>query len=327
MTKRFTLLTMALCCLATAYAQGPNNSGTYYSSADGKKGTALKTAMFNIIKSHTQRSYDQLYDDYKSTDVREDGKIWDMYSGTTNFTPGTDENHTGGVKSEGIYYNREHSFPSSWFSKSKPMYTDLVHVIPTDSYVNNMRSNWPYGETDAPTYQSNLGFSKLGPCKSEIGYSGKVFEPNDEYKGDFARIYFYMATCYEDKIASWSSEMLAGNKYPAFTTWALNMLLRWAEEDPVSEKELDRNEAVNTIQHNRNPFVDYPGLEQYIWGSKKDKAFSYDDYDNDTPTYIVEVEVMPMQEQPVYNLNGQRVNDHQVRHGIYIKGGRKYLIK
>ena len=326
MTKRLALLPILLCALVTAGAQGPNNSGTYYSSADGKKGTALKTALFNIIKNPSTTSYSGLYTAYYQTDVRDDGMLWDMYS-TANFTIGADENHSGGVKSEGISYNREHSLPKSWFNSAKPMYQDVVHVIPTDSYVNEKRGNLPYGEVGTPDYVSNGGFSKRGPCKPQLGYSGKVFEPNDEYKGDFARIYFYMATCYENKIGSWSGEMLAGNSYPAFNTWALNMLLRWAENDPVSDKELDRNEACYQVQNNRNPFVDYPGLEQYIWGSKKDKAFSYDDFDNDTPTYIVVVDVEPMSEQPVYNMSGQRVDNRQARHGVYIKGGRKFLVK
>ncbi|MDQ9814329.1 endonuclease, partial [Acinetobacter pittii] len=76
------------------------------------------------------------------------------------------------------------------------------------------RSNYPFGENNGETYKSKNGFSKLGKCTTP-GYSGTVFEPNDEYKGDFARTYFYMATAYEDRIAGWNSSMLAGNKYPA----------------------------------------------------------------------------------------------------------------
>lgn len=114
-------------------------------------------------------------------------------------------------------------------------------------------------------------------------YTGIVFEPNDEYKGDFARIYFYMATCYEDKIAGWKSDMLGGNKYPAYKNWVVSMLLKWAKEDPVSQKEIDRNNAVYECQKNRNPYVDYPGLEQYVWGDKQSVAFSYDNYDGTNP--------------------------------------------
>lgn len=273
--KRNIMFTAALFMLVQMFAQGPNNSGTYYQSADGKKGSALKTALWSVIKSHTQRSYDNLWDDFKTTDRRSDGKVWDMYSSTTNYTFGADQ--AGNYKKEGDVYNREHSFPKSWFNKASPMYTDLFHLVPTDGYVNSQRGNYPFGETNGEEYQSNGGFSKLGKC-TVSGYSGIVFEPNDEYKGDFARIYFYMATCYEDKISGWNSDMLAHNKYPAYKTWVVDMLLRWAKEDPVSQKEIDRNNAVYGIQHNRNPFVDYPGLEQYVWGSMKDMAFSYDNY-------------------------------------------------
>lgn len=257
-------------------AQGPNGTGTYYQNADGEKGSALKTAMWAIIKDPQTVGYSGLWNAYRTTDKRDDGKVWDMYSSITNYDF---DDHGSSFPYEGSGYNREHSFPRSWFGgEVEPMNSDVMHIVPTDGYVNNRRNNYPFGETTNPTYTSDGGFSKLGPS-SISGYSGIVFEPNDEYKGDFARIYFYMATCYEDRISSWHSDMLSGNKYPAFTAWALNMLLRWAAEDPVSQKEIDRNNAVYKWQGNRNPYVDYPGLEQYVWGEYKDKAFSYDNYE------------------------------------------------
>ena len=276
------LLLAFLFIASNAFAQAPSG---YYDKADGKKGSALKTVLGEIISAgFTTISYDGLWAAYKTTDLRPDGKIWDMYSNSTNFDP--DRGHSGNYHGEGDVYNREHSFPKSWFNEGKPMYSDLVHVVPTDGYVNNRRSNYPFGEVASVSYKSNDGFSKVGGCNSAIGYSGTVFEPNDEYKGDFARIYFYMATRYEDQISSWSSPMLAGNKYPAYSDWALKMLLRWAKEDPVSQKEIDRNNGVYALQHNRNPFVDYPGLEQYVWGTYKDVAFDSQNYktpDNTTP--------------------------------------------
>lgn len=160
------------------FAQGPNNTGTYYQSANGKKGKALKTAMFNIIKTHKELSYKGLWTAFRTTDMREDGKVWDMYSCTTNYRFGTDQ--AGNYKYEGDAYNREHSFPKSWFSEATPMYTDLVHLVPTDGKVNGMRSNYPFGETDGGKYKSNKGFSKLGSC-TYPGYRGEVFEPNDMY--------------------------------------------------------------------------------------------------------------------------------------------------
>ncbi len=268
-----------------AAAAAPNGTGTYYQNANGKNGAALKTALCGIIiyQSPAKVSYNGLWEAFKSTDVRSDGKIWDMYSNITNYTPVTSGSS---YTKEGDCYNREHSFPKSWFGGDvSPMYSDLNHLYPTDGKVNQERSNHPFGETNNPTYSSANSFSKVGPC-SVSGYSGTVFEPNDEYKGDFARTYFYMVTCYENQIVGWYTNnndpgvkaTLNGTTYPGFQPWQLNMLLAWAAADPVSDKEIARNNAVYRLQGNRNPFIDYPGLEQYVWGSKKDVAFSYDSY-------------------------------------------------
>lgn len=248
----------------------------YYSAASGQKGRALKTALASVISAHTTLSYNALWDCFRTTDCRPDGKVWDMYSGATNYTFGADQ--AGIYQKEGDVYNREHSFPKSWFGEASPMQTDLMHIVPTDGYVNGRRSNYPFGETAGERYQSAGGFSRLG-TSSLPGYTGIVFEPADEYKGDFARIYFYMVTCYESRVASWSGEMLDGSAYPAFSSWALEMLLRWAAEDPVSEKEIARNDAVYALQRNRNPYVDYPGLEQYVWGTLTSAVFDPDNYD------------------------------------------------
>lgn len=274
--KRTSALNMLLLLALQLMAQGPNGTGTYYQNADGEKGSALKTAMWAIIKDPQTVGYSGLWNAYRTTDKRDDGKVWDMYSSITNYDF---DDHGSSFPYEGSGYNREHSFPRSWFGgEVEPMNSDVMHIVPTDGYVNNRRNNYPFGETTNPTDTSDGGFSKLGPS-SISGYSGTVFEPNDEYKGDFARIYFYMATCYEDQIDTWSSPMLSGDEYKPYQDWALNMLLRWAAEDPVSQKEIDRNNAVYELQGNRNPYVDYPGLEQYVWGEYKDKAFSYDNYE------------------------------------------------
>jgi endonuclease I len=238
----------------------------YYDSAANKTGDELRTALFDIIKDHNVESYSDLWDDFEYTDKKSNGKVWDMYSDVPGGTPpyqytfGSDQ--CGTYDDEGVCYNREHSFPKSWFNDDYPMYTDLFHLYPTDGYVNGRRSNYPYGEVGSASWTS-LNGSKLGDC-SYPGYSGTVFEPIDEYKGDFARSYFYMLTCYKDQISSWSSPMLSGSD---FAYWAKNLLLDWAEQDPVSQKEIDRNEEVYNIQNNRNPFIDHPEYACLIWGS------------------------------------------------------------
>ena len=235
----------------------------YYSSCENKGGQELLEALHSTIGTHTTVSYSALYDLYKTSDVYpEDGKIWDMYS-TKHWDTGKEE--CGSYKKIGDCYNREHSFPKSWFDNKSPMSSDAFHIYPTDGKVNGQRSNNPYGECAGGTSVASSGgvkaLGKLGKSTFN-GYSGTVFEPDDEYKGDFARSYFYMAACYNNRIASWHSDMLAGNSYPAFREWAVELLLKWDRQDPVSQKEIDRNEAVYSRQHNRNPFIDHPELAQ-----------------------------------------------------------------
>lgn len=264
------VLALALASTAVAFAAEPAG---YYSTCENKSGAALLSALCKKVRDHTVVSYNGLWSLYKTSDVYSDGTIWDMYS-TKHWKPNTT---CGNYTKVGDCYNREHSFPKSWFNDAKPMYSDAFHLYPTDGKVNNQRSNYPYGEcangTTLPSSGSVKALGRLGSCTFP-GYSGTVFEPDDQYKGDFARSYFYMAAAYNDKIAGWNSKMLAGNNYPAFSPWAINLLLKWHREDPVSQKELDRQEVVYGAQHNRNPFIDHPELAEYIWGNKKGQNWS-----------------------------------------------------
>jgi len=271
----YALLTFFLWGLGSILSAQP--PAGYYDAAFGKKKEALKTAMMEIIRPHSERTYAQLWTDFQQTDKLPDGKVWDMYSdipdGTAKyyFTFTTDQ--CGNYSKEGDCYNREHSFPKSWFNDATPMYTDLFHMYPTDGYVNNRRGNDPFGEVGSATWTSSNG-SKVGAGTAASGYTGSVFEPRNDYKGDFARTYFYMVTCYESSLSSWSCDMIDNSTYPAFRTWALNLLLKWSRNDKVSQKEIDRNDAVYEIQGNRNPFIDYPQLAEYIWGDSVTYVFN-----------------------------------------------------
>ena len=260
------------------WAQGPNGSGEYYKAADGKCGAELKTALFNIIKNPSVTSYKGLYSAYVKTDTRADGFVRDWYSNATNYRHNVD--NAGNYSKEGDMYNREHSIPQSWFSEASPMVSDVVHVLPTDGYVNNRRSSYLLAEVSSVTYSSKNNYSKLGSCKT-TGYSGTVFEPNDEIKGDMARIYFYMATCYQDKCTNWTkgeATKVFSTQNKGLTNWVVDMFMDWSKRDLIDDVETARNNAVQEVQGNRNPFVDYPGLEDYIWGDKQDVPFSYDSY-------------------------------------------------
>jgi hypothetical protein len=141
------------------------------------------------------------------------------------------------------------------------MVSDLFQVYPTDGYVNGKRGNYPFGETNNPTWTSSNG-SELGPCFN-TGYTGTVFEPIDAYKGDLARTYFYMATRYLGEDGNWAGSPMVDGAEPK--EWALAMLLNWHLNDPVSQKEIDRNDSIYILQGNRNPFIDHPEYVGYIW--------------------------------------------------------------
>lgn len=253
--KKLSLLSVTLLLVLFAVAQAP---ASYYLSADGKSTKELKSALHNIIDDHKALSYGDLWDAFRKTDVSEDGKVWDMYSNCT-FTFGSDQ--CGNYSKICDCYNREHSFPKSWFNDDSPMVTDLFHLYPTDGKVNGYRSNYPFGECKNGTV---YGTGRLGNS-TYPGYSSTVFEPADEYKGDFARTYFYMLTRYMDVCSSWSTPMMSGGN---FSSWALNLLLEWNEKDPVSEKEIKRNNVIYTnYQKNRNPFIDYPELANKVYGT------------------------------------------------------------
>ncbi|MFP4555528.1 MAG: endonuclease [Bacteroidales bacterium] len=266
----FLSITIFLSISISAVAQPPDN---YYNSTDGKYEQELLEELHNIIKDHNVISYAAIWSAITETDATSTGKVWDMYSNCT-FTFGDDQDSGTGGTSECEFYNREHSFPKSWFGDGSPMYTDLFHVYPTDKKVNSIRGNYPYGEVGSATYTSNNG-SKLGNS-SYSGYSGTVFEPIDEYKGDFARTYFYMAARYYDQIHNWSSDMLNGTQYPAFSEWTIDMLIEWHEQDPVSDKEINRNNAIyNDYQGNRNPFIDNPEFVYRVWGEETSYVVTY----------------------------------------------------
>ena len=245
---------------AATYSQTVNE---YYSNINWDlTGANLKTALFNKIKiSSAGWSYDGLWEAYKTTDVRPDGKhFWDIYSDTTDYTL-NDKRINASYKKEGDSINREHVIPQSSFNEAAPMKSDIHHVLPSDGYVNNRRSAYPHGiVTGSVTYTSNDG------CKLGSGTGNTtVFEPMDNYKGDIARIYFYFVTCYQDKMSSNSFSAFDKSTHPSIKTAYLNVYLQWAKEDPVSEKEIIRNNGAYAGQGNRNPFIDCPYAVGAIW--------------------------------------------------------------
>ena len=278
MKKKLNLFGLMLAVLMGLQVNAAVPSG-YYTSAQGKSDQALKMALHKIIKGHTKRSYDNLWSDFKQTDCN-GSIIIDRYS-TTQYTWQSDQ--CGQYNGVGDCYNREHSIPNSWWggTSSDTAYTDLHHMFPVDGWVNSERGNHPFGDC---ANGSARGTGKLGTCTFS-GYNGTVFEVADEYKGDFARVYFYFATRYMVRMSNYTSgtgsAVFTASNYLGLTTWAINQLLEWHRNDPVSTLESTRNDKVYSIQRNRNPFVDYPELVEYIWGNMKGNAWTPG---GDTPT-------------------------------------------
>lgn len=266
----------------TTYNGSPGIPANYYDPVGGLTCSSLKTSLFNIIKptGTPNPTYTGLWGAYYiSDDHLNDASnktiVWDMYtdnpSGTecefTFGSPYQDKGTSGTVECQ--RYNREHSFPQSWFTSSEPMRSDMFIAVPTDKKVNGMRANFPYGKVTAPTYTS-LNGTKLGPNTYLAQYTGSAFEPIDEYKGDLARSTFYVATAYENNIAGWqfnsnANDVLNGSSYQCFDDWYLKLLYQWHTQDPVSTKEIDRNNDVYMMQGNRNPYIDHPEYVLLIW--------------------------------------------------------------
>ena len=269
MYLRYLLLTLVAVMGLQATAAVPSG---YYDNAKNKSDRALMMELHKIIKGHTKRTYSQLWTDFRTTDCN-GTTIIDRYA-DTQFTYNTDR--CGNYNGVGDCYNREHSVPNSWWGgdDTDTAYTDLHHMFPVDGWVNNERGNYPFGNCNNG---SPRGTGKLGYCTFS-GYNGMVFEVADEYKGDFARVYFYFATRYmprmNDFTSGTGSVVFTSSTYLGLTTWAINQLLEWSRNDPVSTLETTRNDAVYGIQRNRNPFVDNPELVEYIWGNKKGSVWT-----------------------------------------------------
>ncbi|BAO56277.1 endonuclease [Nonlabens marinus] len=254
----------------------------YYSNADGKTGYELKTALKQIITDgYNGQSYSALIGLYQTSDNDEfydssqASTILDIYSenpdGADPYNYSFSEN-CGNVGPEGTCYNREHLFPQGRFNSQEPMRSDAHHVVPTDGQVNGQRGSFPFGEVDNPTYTSQNG-SKKGPSVTP-GFSGTVFEPIDEFKGDIARSLLYFSTRYEDNFndSSWDSpdgqnDPRNGTPDQWYEDWYINLLLKWHAQDPVGDREIDRNNEVYKHQNNRNPYIDNPEYVQMIWGN------------------------------------------------------------
>ena len=282
MKKHFCLLSFVLClaslCLAEDLQPG------FYNKANGLSDGQLKDTLKSLIRDHTAIPYgsgaNSTWGVFFYSDRDEEGYIMDMYCDQWYKVSSPGEVAAG--------CNIEHSFAKSWWGGgSNDAYKDCYHLNPSNATANSSRSNYPLG-VPVKEFKSNTGSLKVGKMHHDsLNVDFWVFEPKDEYKGDFARAYFYMATCYGhwsngqiDPVLSqyqgWrldnndvgSKYAMQNDNYLEFQPWEQEVLIQWHRQDPVSIKEIRRMDAVSNFQHNRNPFIDYPYLAEYIWGER-----------------------------------------------------------
>ena len=294
----------------------------YYNSLDGKSGEALKEAIHNLALRHTTLSYGSLWIYFAETDCQADdpSKVWDMYSNKTYY-------FRGGTS--GVYgMHKEHSMPKSWWggydeTQGYAGYTDINHLYPSDGDANMAKSNYPLGEVSSAYFDN--GVTRVGsPKTGQGGGSNSVFEPDDRYKGDFARTYFYMACAYQHY--TWRyTYMMTNNSWKTFNEWSIDLLCRWARNDAVSDKEMARNDAVQKHQDNRNPFIDFPELFEYIWGNRQGQVFYVADAGIDTTTYTGNPELIAPVQGTVLDF-GEVELGKSLDYTLYIKGYEMFSI-
>jgi len=256
----------------------------FYDGVTGMKDAELKGNLKALIRDHTAIAYGtDTWEVFYYSDQDENGYCMDMYC---------DEWQKFGSPGTAVSgCNIEHSFAKSWWGGGKnDAYKDCYHLNPSNSTANSARSNYPLGVPVKEIKTSgSLRIGKIHHDALDVDFW--VFEPKDEYKGDFARAYFYMATCYGrdkdgniDPVCSqyngWrtnnsdvgSKFAMQNDNYLEFQPWEQEVLIAWHRADPVSEKEIKRQDAVSDFQHNRNPYIDYPYLAEYIWGKHAGEA-------------------------------------------------------
>lgn len=275
--KKYILL---LLFSAVVLAAGATYTDGYYNRMDGLKREALKAAAKECVSAHRTLVYTDLPTYWQYSDVYPqlvDGckRWWEMYSNEVYLIESV---QTARQSFSANKMQREHAVPKSWWKSGgsveyTPAYSDMWNLFPSDGPANQAKLNYPLGPTTGnPSF--NNGVTKVGSVVDGYGGgSGKVFEPADEYKGDFARAYFYMAVVYDDLPWCVNYMYQADSQWPTLKPWAYEMLLQWSRLDPVSQKEIDRNDAVEECQGNRNPFVDFPELAEYIWGTRVNDVF------------------------------------------------------
>jgi len=327
---RHIYILIALLTTGIVSAQIPSG---YYNTATGSAYT-LKTQLRKIIDNNgdgisgehvaQDNGYNALYTTFLTSDkdfyYENNGTLLDMYSEKPNgvdayeYTYGVNQDDGSGGTAEGQKYNREHIIPQAVFDGDSPMKNDAHFVIPSDKYVNAQRGDIPFGKVQTANFTSTNGTKRGNNTNSgySAGYTNTVFEPIDEFKGDIARMYFYFVTRYETSLNGWSYDMFDGSNNKAFNQTFLNILYQWHLQDPVSQRELDRNNAIYNNQNNRNPYIDHPEYVINVWQSslsindfEKENGISL--YPNPVEGSLLYIATTSSLQVEIYNVLGKKI--------------------
>jgi endonuclease I len=343
MKQIFTFLAVLFCI--NSFAQIPQG---YYNTATGN-GLTLKTQLKKIIDNvndglpsehlHTDQGYGALWSLFTHSAFRDnyyenDGSLLDIYSenpsGTDPYSYTSTSQQCGQYSSEGDCYNREHLIPQSYFDSYAidPMKNDPFFVFPSDGKVNGDRSNFPFGKVGTATYTSQNGSKKGNGVNSGYaqGYTGTVFEPINEFKGDVARAFLYFATRYEDSMNNFyttanastcqAKNMFDGSTGRVFTNPFIDIIVKWHTDDPVSAKEIAANNDIYyNHQNNRNPYIDHPEYVGVIWNSfLENNSFVFGDsisiYPNPTNNHTISIRTTAIIDDiQLITINGQLIQE------------------
>ncbi len=220
----------------------------YYSSVKDVIAQGDGDELYSSLNSLLSKDYHSLsYKEarqhlYKTVDRRPDGALYYLYSGDGP----KDEDQVKDPNRRRLgNYNCEHVVPQSWFQKSRPMRSDLHHLFTEQTSCNGSRANYNLTEVDDAKNLRNCG---------TVDHPAQEFEPNAG-KGEVARATLYFLVRHPGYV---------GDKGVETKPADLEQLLKWHKEYPVSDYELHRNETIQDVQGNRNPFIDFPELAEKV---------------------------------------------------------------
>ncbi|WP_028864141.1 endonuclease I family protein [Psychromonas aquimarina] len=233
----------------------PTDPNDYYAGTENLQGAELKAKLNQIISTgvtklpYSSSEFD-VWDALAVTDQDPDNEnnVILMYTGRSQL-----KTFSSSGNNDPDAWNREHTYPKSnggFNDKSASGYTDIHHLRPTDASINNERGNLEFDNGGSATGESPEAGNKK---------TGTTFEPRDAVKGDVARMMFYMATRYEGNDAKTPDlELVKAVTDNGTAMGNICTLLDWNTQDPVDTFEAQRNDKIQQIQGNRNPYVDNP---------------------------------------------------------------------